>query len=749
MNKLTKNKIALSTILAILMILVLFQVALAGQQPNFPLLALNGELVADANTRYIVHFEQNQESKMITASLQIYNGSTSSSAKPLSISGVSIELTFNDTVAPYRYNPQTDKDNQPYDVPRLYQGGLNLSDTDILKYMFTPINNPAGKSFNVVGSNAFRNDSSGRFIGCTITCAKDTDVLEVAPGKTETIAQFYFMPLSPSTNNILNLDMFKFEYKNNANASGLRLIRLSTWLGNGTYFVYPVIEVSNVTDTYILNPRGTFEIQVKRPTKPIVSAGPNGTVTNYDSSTMEWSTNPNSSYTSTTPSGLTQTVYVRYKTTAKSGNDAVYGNYKYYLASEATRVDIGTTKVDVTFKYNYSGGPADHIATIDKNTTLNANNKMPANPSRSDYNFKGWCLKQGGSSNNSDFISGSTTITTDITVYAQWEAKNSGGTPPGGGTVTPDRNYWIVTYDANGGSPSPNKVHIPKSPPNGTVGTLPAAPIYSGYTFQGWFLSRDGRINSNGDYDQSNRFTETTPVNADVTVYAVWSRNIPEPDRDHKVPPGFTEDHIPFIAGYPDHSMQPNNPITRAEAAMIFWRLLISPEKNAQRPTVFKDVGDSWFTQSVNYLASIRIIEGYPDGTFAPNRAITRAEFAAIATRFDNLSETNTNAFPDIEGHWAKSYINSAYMRGWVSGYAEDGTFRPQQNITRAEVVRVVCNMMNRKVKVNELPDNIKNNLKQFTDITGHWAYDDIIEAANDHDYTRNPDGYETWIRLK
>jgi uncharacterized repeat protein (TIGR01451 family) len=207
---------------------------------------------------------------------------------------------------------------------------------------------------------------------------------------------------------------------------------------------------------------------------------------------------------------------------------------------------------------------------------------------------------------------------------------------------------------------------------------------------------------------------------------------------------GFLLEHVPYIFGYPDNSVRPGHPITRAEAASIFFRLLSAVEKDYPLPSVFSDVRNGvWYSQSVSYLASINIIRGYPDGTFRPDQPITRAEFAAIASRFDNLAETSANAFTDISNHWAVRVINSSFAKGWISGYP-DGTFRPEQSITRAEVVTVVNNMLDRRIRIEDIPAGIK----VFSDFVGHWAYAAIVEASNDHDYIRGADGFETW-RLK
>jgi len=258
---------------------------------------------------------------------------------------------------------------------------------------------------------------------------------------------------------------------------------------------------------------------------------------------------------------------------------------------------------------------------------------------------------------------------------------------------------------------------------------MPGEPTRSDYAFAGWNTAQNG---------SGSAFTATTIVTGNIKVYAQWWIIIDDPE----IPKGFTEDHIPFIQGYPDNSVKPDNAITRAEIAMIFFRLLTDVGKNTPRPSVFKDVASgAWYAQAVSYLASIDILKGYPDGTFKPNQPITRGEFAAVASRFDELEPTDSNAFPDITGHWAIGYINSAAAKGWVNGYT-DGTFRPEKFITRAEVVKIVNTMLNRKIKLENIPAGIR----QFTDFVGHWAYTDIVEASNYHDYEREADGYEIWI---
>jgi hypothetical protein len=159
----------------------------------------------------------------------------------------------------------------------------------------------------------------------------------------------------------------------------------------------------------------------------------------------------------------------------------------------------------------------------------------------------------------------------------------------------------------------------------------------------------------------------------------------------------------------------------------------------------FSDVDyNDWFRQSVAYLAHYKIIQGYPDGTFKPNNSITRAEFATMISGFAELNIVSFNKFPDVEDHWAVGYINSAAEGGWVSGYP-DGTFRPEDFITRAEVISVINRMRDRRIKTSDIPDWAPG----YDDLTrSHWAYADIIEASIGHEYERDkPSDYEKWIK--
>ena len=207
-------------------------------------------------------------------------------------------------------------------------------------------------------------------------------------------------------------------------------------------------------------------------------------------------------------------------------------------------------------------------------------------------------------------------------------------------------------------------------------------------------------------------------------------------------------DHFSYIKGYGNNVFGPNRTITRAEVAMIFARLSIN-QSTGGAPQ-FKDVkaGD-WYKTAVDIMAKQGIVNGYEDGTFRPNQPITRREFAAIAARYaGNLDTWKT--FRDVPPtDWAYKLINRVAGAGWINGY-EDGTFRPNNNITRAEVVAIVNRMLNRKADAKYVDNNLMRTKGAFVDnMRSAWYYYDIYEAAFGHSYERLPNGVdEKWNRV-
>lgn len=206
-------------------------------------------------------------------------------------------------------------------------------------------------------------------------------------------------------------------------------------------------------------------------------------------------------------------------------------------------------------------------------------------------------------------------------------------------------------------------------------------------------------------------------------------------------------DHLAFLSGYANGTFKPDRNMTRAEVTTMFARLLTEKMAADQAySNTFSDVAKShWAANYIGYMQQFGIITGYADGSFRPDASVTRAEFAAIASRFEKLTEGN-KSFSDVpSSHWAAKYINFAATRGWVNGYA-DGTFRPNNSITRAEVAAVTCRLLERNADQSYIRSHLSE-LRAFTDVNeSHWAYWYTIEAANGHDYTKSGSS-ETWSR--
>jgi hypothetical protein len=220
----------------------------------------------------------------------------------------------------------------------------------------------------------------------------------------------------------------------------------------------------------------------------------------------------------------------------------------------------------------------------------------------------------------------------------------------------------------------------------------------------------------------------------------------PSPD-PQDAPALNTADHFRYIYGYEDNSIHPDSDITREEVAAIFYRLLTPEYRKATREygTTFPDVeAGRWSAGNIGTMQRAKVITGYPDGTFGPANKITRAEFATIVTRFDTLPESASHGFNDVAEHWAERYIAAAAENGWINGYP-DGSFRPDRPITRAEAMTMIDRVLDRKVDAAGLLAELT---PAYTDVTpSHWAYYDVLEATVSHDYERRSGdaGVENW----
>ena len=218
------------------------------------------------------------------------------------------------------------------------------------------------------------------------------------------------------------------------------------------------------------------------------------------------------------------------------------------------------------------------------------------------------------------------------------------------------------------------------------------------------------------------------------------------------VPTGLNgKDHYAYVVGYPDGMVYPQKNITRAEVATIFFRLLTDEtrEANMTKSNSYNDMKDgAWYTCAVSTLSKMGIIKGYEDGSFKPDASISRAEFAAIAARFDPDGDKTPATFSDVSSHWAKDEISIAANHGWIKGY-EDGSFKPDQKITRAETMTLVNRVLKR---LPETKDDLHKDMKTWPDNQNEsaWFYLAVQEATNSHYQKLKKDGtHETWESMR
>ncbi|WP_320610950.1 S-layer homology domain-containing protein [Evtepia sp.] len=209
------------------------------------------------------------------------------------------------------------------------------------------------------------------------------------------------------------------------------------------------------------------------------------------------------------------------------------------------------------------------------------------------------------------------------------------------------------------------------------------------------------------------------------------------------------DDHFAYVIGYQDGSVRPDGLITRAETATIFFRLLKDNVRDGNLLTsnTYTDVTNSyWANTAISTMTGLGIVQGRSTAVFDPNASITRAEFAAICARFDTGTASGTQTFSDISGHWAEKYIQRAAELGWIKGF-EDGTFRPDAYITRAQAMTMINRMLNR---IPEDTSDLLPGMNVWPDCNpGDWFYLAVQEATNSHDFKHKAGNYETWTKLK
>ena len=295
-----------------------------------------------------------------------------------------------------------------------------------------------------------------------------------------------------------------------------------------------------------------------------------------------------------------------------------------------------------------------------------------------------------------------------------------------------DLDEHTLTFDTLGGS----RV-APVTVRHGLTVAKPADPVYGGFLFDGWYTDKTFRT----------LYNFASPLTTDTTVYAKWIPiTLPGTTVKKTAPKLNTSDHFAYVQGYPNGTVKPAGNITRAETAAILFRLMDDASRKTYYSTKsgFRDVASgSWYNTYVATLNNAGVITDSSNGYFRPNEAITRAELAAMLAKFSETTGA-ANYFNDVSAkYWAANAIAICAKLGWITGYP-DGTFRPDKNVTRAELMAMINRATGRAPKS---ADAFLPGMKTWIDNTSDkWYYLDVQEATNSHSYTVK--GSETWTAL-
>ena len=396
-------------------------------------------------------------------------------------------------------------------------------------------------------------------------------------------------------------------------------------------------------------------------------------------------------------------------------------------------------RYDVIFDWNDGSNKKKTVSVVEGGTV---GDQMPADPSRSGYTFTGWNTKTDGTGN---VFTSTTNVTDDLTVYAQW--KRNGG---GGGST----NYYLALkkVDAQDGHAlsgaqfglyqDGKQLATATSDRNGLVMFTLSSKNYKNLYCQE-LIAPEGYVMNKDKITVSANDLTTSRTTAEKSAETVRNYRGVTPDLLNDA------DHFAYVIGYPDGAVRPQGNITRAETATIFFRLLKDAVRNGNLLTsnAYQDVASSyWANTAISTMTGLGILQGRDSATFDPNAPITRAEFAAICARFDTGKSSGSQTFSDIRGHWAQDYIERAAELGWVKGF-EDGTFRPNDCITRAQAMTMINRVLNR---IPEDASDLLPDMNVWPDCNpGDWFYLAVQEATNSHNYKHKAGNYETWISMK
>ena len=383
--------------------------------------------------------------------------------------------------------------------------------------------------------------------------------------------------------------------------------------------------------------------------------------------------------------------------------------------NDAAKKSIDVEHVNYTVSFDKNGG----TGTMNSETVI-AGSKytLPACgfTAPSNKKFDGWEI------NGTKYAVGaSIEVNSSVIVKALWTDK--GGSGSGGS----HNDSYTLRYDTNGGEKLSSESKTSKWTKD--YEDLPI-PTREGYRFDGWYY----------DSKLKNEVTGDVKVNTSVvTLYAGWTAV--------EVPSMLNgDDHFAYVQGYKDGNVRPYGLISRAETTTIFFRLLKDSVRDGNLLTsnTYTDVtGDYWANTAISTMTGLGIVQGRSADTFDPNAPITRAQFAAICARFDTGKTYGSQSFSDIQGHWAQAYIERAAELGWIKGF-EDGTFRPDTYITRAQAMTMINRVLNR---TPDDEDDLLDNMNVWPDCTPNdWFYLAVQEATNSHDFKYQ--GGEVWTKL-
>ena len=422
------------------------------------------------------------------------------------------------------------------------------------------------------------------------------------------------------------------------------------------------------------------------------------------------------------------------------------GQGRYVIPSNVTETKLlGLESFHVVFDWNDGSGKTETVSVTEGESLGDA---MIADPTRSGYTFTGWNNQQDGKGSSFD---NSTVITGSLTVYAQWSENSSGGS--GSSTYY---YFAIEKVDAQDDSAlsgakfglflDGKQIATATSNRSGIATfrvdesdyrkiTTKSDLYYQELTApEGYVVSSD-KI----DIEKSDLTTSQTTAEKNAETVRNYQKNAPADLNG--------DDHVAYVHGYTDGTVKPNNNVTRAETATMLYRLLTESRRNEIQTAnnSFSDVStDDWYNESVSTMANGKYITGYPDGTFGGNKNITRAEFVAMLVRFIGVQNEDCSFIDVSRDYWAYGCIATATKAGWIAGYT-DGTFKPEQPITRAEAMTIINRVLNRGV-------NEKSELMNFRvwpdNDPSAWYYYEVIEASNEHEYTGSRPS-ENWTSLR